>query len=302
MLENETNPISENPFADVPALGDTNGLNTFLQNEQMRANGIDPSIAEGQPQGGTQPATTPAGDGTQPAVTQPAVQPLGGTQPAGKTYTEAEVKNIVQALLAARNNPTGQAGGTQPQGGVQPRQPVTGAQGGQVQPVVYSQAEKAFINQALLQGYSLDAIHKTIMTRRAGGADPATIARIANLEEQVYRQNYAKAQEEFVSRAEPFQKKFGLTDNDMEVFAERALSKGINIAMPNVDLEAVFNVVFPEQYAIRSRRISTPNTPQIIGGNSFQETPRQTNSRVEDAFVEQFLKNAMPGNYTPPQK
>lgn len=71
---------------------------------------------------------------------------------------------------------------------------------------------------------------------------------------------------------------------------------GINLA--NVtDVEAVFRAVYPEQYAIRSQRIAGASASQIYGGASAMETPRAASSKLEDAYVDAFLKQAMPNAY-----
>ena len=93
-----------------------------------------------------------------------------------------------------------------------------------------------------------------------------------------------------------FGNKYGLTENDLVTFGNVAMSKGINLTTVN-DVEAVFRAIYPEQYAIRSQRIAGAPASQIYGGASTPEAPRAAANKLEDAYVDNFLKQAMPNQY-----
>lgn len=270
MNENENQTPN---FSDIPALGDTQGLENYLNNQQLAAQGLTPA----------QPAQPAAPAATQPA-TQPAAQP---TAPETPQFTKEQLAAIVQNI----DNINNQLGQRQAQ-----RQPVPGASGSG-----YSAQEQQFIQAALQRGYSLDRINAVIMQKRAQaggyGNNSQLEQRIAQMEQFLKTEQYRQAQNAFIDKATNFANKFGLSDADVEVFANEALKHGINIAMNNVDLEMVFRAVFPEQYAIRSQRMTPTSASQIYGGTSIQESTRASASKAEDAYVEAFLKNAMPNQY-----
>lgn len=290
-LENQTTN-----FSDVPSLDDTAGLNAYLEQEQMAAQGIQPqptpaaAPATGEPTTGT-PASTVS---DQPATGAPVTGTPAGTPNAGglnlKGLDQGGLTQEQLAQIMTNLQSINQKLGNQPAQGT-PNTPQTG----------YTDQERAFINAALARGYSLDRIQATIMQRRGAAvpnanANAAMEQRMANLENYLRSQEYKAAETAFVDRLSTFGNKFGLSEQDLVTFGNAALSKGINIAMPNVDLETVFRAVYPEQYRIRMQRMSPTNASQIYGGTSIPEGNRAAASRMEDAYVEQFMKQAMP-NY-----
>lgn len=288
-------------FSDVPSLDDTAGLNAFLEQEQMAAQGIQPQPAPAATPATGEPTTgTPApAAGSQPAVGQPATgapatgTPAGTPNAGGLNLKGLDQGGLTQEQLAqimTNLQSINQKLGNQPAQGT-PNAPQTG----------YTDQERAFINAALARGYSLDRIQATIMQRRGAAvpnanANAAMEQRMANLENYLRTQEYKAAETAFIDRLSTFGNKFGLSEQDLVTFGNAALSKGINIAMPNVDLETVFRAVYPEQYRIRMQRMSPTNASQIYGGTSIPEGNRAAASRMEDAYVEQFMKQAMP-NY-----
>jgi hypothetical protein len=93
-----------------------------------------------------------------------------------------------------------------------------------------------------------------------------------------------------------FGDKFGLSENDLVTFGNKAMTMGINLTTVT-DVESVFRAVYPEQYAIRSQRIANNPTSHIYGGASTPEAPRAATSKLEDAYVDNFLKQAMPNQF-----
>jgi hypothetical protein len=133
-----------------------------------------------------------------------------------------------------------------------------------------------------------------------GGAQQASqqnaiAQRLAEVESYLQNQQYIAAQNEFIDKMTTFGDKFGLSENDLVTFGNKAMSMGINLTTVS-DVEAVFRAVYPDQYAIRSQRIAASSAP-IYGGSSTPEAPRASAIRMEDAYVDQFLKRAMPNQY-----
>jgi BMFP domain-containing protein YqiC len=270
--------MNDNNFSDIPALGDTQGLENFLNNQNLQAQGLQP--VEEQPT--EQPAANPA---------QPAAQ--SAAAPASNNVTREDLTNILKKLdeINARTNPQAQ---TQPAAA----QPTPAAR----QPFTYTDQERNFVVNAMQRGYSLDQINQVIMQRRmqngyAPQQNNALEQRMQNLEQYLRTQEYKQAEAAFVDKLSAFGDKFGLSEQDLVTFGNAALSKGINIAMPNVDLETAFRAIYPEQYAIRIQRMTPTNTSQIYGGTSIPEGNRASAAKAEDAYVEAFLKQTMPNQY-----
>lgn len=288
MNENNFQP-SQIDFSGVPALDDIQGLENFLNNESLRTLGIENTntqpqspqpTTEVQPQPTTQPGTT-----QQPTTTAP-VQP---TQP---------TTDQIQAILTNLDAINKRLNTPQPQ----PQQRTPAAPSPNDIPATkYTENEYRFIVDGLRKGYSLDIINQIIMSKRAGtGVNPQNSAlerRLANIEESMRIQEYEQAKDEFVTKLSTFGEKWGLSEQDLITFGTQAMQQGINIAMPNINLELIFRAMYPEQYAIRTQRMTPSNTSQIYGGNSIPEGNRQQASRLEDAYVESFLKKSMP-NYS----
>lgn len=285
-MEDNQNIPQAPDFSDIPSLGDTSGLEAYLNNQALAASGVQPV----QP---TEPAQQPAAAPTQPAqpvaqATQPAAQtpatPASGAQQGGSITLTQEQLN---AILASR--------GQLPQ----PTKPIIPNQG-QARSNGYTVQEQQFISRALAQGYSLTQINDFLTKQRSGGVqgtNPEFEQRISQVEKYLQEQAYKASETAFISKLSNFGEKWGLSEQDLVTFGQEALKNGINIAMENVNLETVFRAIYPDQYAIRSRRMSPTNSSQIYGGTSIPEGSRAQASKLEDAYVESFLKGAMPTQY-----
>ena len=276
-------------FSDIPALGDTQGLENFINNQNLQAQGLTPvQPTTEQPAPAAQPTAQPAAPAAQPNPAQPA-QPAPAAQPA-PTFTKEQVAAIIAQADALRAQQGGGNGVQQP---TQPQQPRQAFQ--------YTDQERNFVINAMQRGYSLDQINQVIMQRRGQNGmvqgNPALEQRMSQLETYIKQQEYNAAETAFINKLSDFGDKFGISEKDLITFGNASLSKGINIAMPNVDLETVFKAVYPEQYAIRIQRMSPTNTSQIYGGTSIPEGNRALASKAEDAYVEAFLKQTMPNQY-----
>lgn len=285
-------------FSDIPSLDDNQGLENYLNNAALAAQGVQVEQPAAQAQ---QPTQQPAA----PAAQQPAAQPDGSnpTTPDANAgtgqLTQDQVNAIIQNLDAV-NKRLGINGGAQ---GQRPTMPQTPAQ----QPAGYTPQEQQFINLAISRGYNLNQINQVIMQNRAkngmGNAQNSAVdQRVAAIENFLKRQQYEQAQQAFINKASAFAEKWGLSDNDLNTFAQKALQYGINIADDRVDLEMVFRAVYPQQYAIRSQRMQPTNASQIYGGTSIPEGSRANASRLEDQYVEAFLKGTMPNQYAASNK
>lgn len=260
-------------FSDIPSLSDTEGLESFMQNEALKEQGLPPVTQDAQPV-------------QEQPTQQPQVENNSSTLKVPENYTSGQISQI----LAQLDNINRRLNASQPQ---------TQAP---AQTAAYSDTERNFITEALNRGYSIDQINQVILQRRNAAAattskNTAIESRIAAMEEYLRSQEYKTAETAFINKISAFGDKWGLSEQDLVTFGNAALSKGINIAMPNTDLEAIFRAVFPEQYAIRSQRMTPTNTSQIFGGTSVPENYNRTSSRAEDAYVESFLKNSMPNQY-----
>lgn len=258
-------------FSDIPSLSDTEGLESFMQNEALKEQGLPPVTQDAQPV-------------QEQPTQQPQVEDNSSALKAPENYTSGQISQI----LAQLDNINRRLNASQPQA--------------PAQTAAYSNTERNFITEALNRGYSIDQINQVILQRRNAAAattskNVAIESRIAAMEEYLRSQEYKTAETAFINKISAFGDKWGLSEQDLVTFGNAALSKGINIAMPNTDLEAIFRAVFPEQYAIRSQRMTPTNTSQIFGGTSVPENYNRTSSRAEDAYVESFLKNSMPNQY-----
>jgi hypothetical protein len=122
------------------------------------------------------------------------------------------------------------------------------------------------------------------------------LQRLQGVENYLEEQRYMAAQNEFIDRMVTFGNKFGLSEDELVTFGNNALTKGINLTTVN-DVEAVFRAIYPEQYSIRSQRIAGAAASHIYGGANTPEAPRAATSKLEDAYVDNFLKQAMPNQY-----
>lgn len=275
---NENDNIQHSDFSDIPALGDTQGLENYLNNEALANQGLptsQPNTADNSATG-----TADASAGQAPAASN-----------TGAADTITLTKEQLNAILASR----GQAAPVQTRV-PQPNTPP-------VQNPVYSAQEQTFIAKALAQGYSLTQINDFLARQNgAQNRNPVLEQRLNQVEQYLRTQEYKAAENAFVSKLSDFGTKWGLSEQDLVTFGNAALSQGINIAMDNINLETVFRAIYPEQYAIRSRRMAPTSTSQIYGGTSFPEGSRANASKLEDAYVEAFLKGAMPNQYAASKK
>ena len=257
-------------FSDIPALGDVQGLENYLNNETLAAQGLP---VQQTPSADTNPTDTPA------ANTTPTTTPNNGAGSDTITLTREQLN----AILAQRS------------GAPAPAQPAMQ----QNARASYTAQEQTFIGKALAQGYSLDQINTFLERQRnaQGASNPAVDRRITEIENYLQNQEYKAAEAAFINKLSDFGSKWGLSEQDLVTFGNEALKHGINIATGNVNLETVFRAVYPEQYAIRSRRMTPTSTSQIYGGTSIPESSRMQSSKLEDAYVDAFLKGAMPNQY-----
>ena len=267
-----------NNFSGVPALDDVQGLEQYLNNQNLMDAGLGVDM------------TNPQNTGTEDNPAQPEA-PVQPTNTGAQTYTSEQVNQLIQQVQALQAQLSAQQ--------AQPAQPaVQPAAQPQARPAVtYTPAQRQFIMQALDKGYTMDQIQEVLARRTGTSQAQAQIEqRMANLEQQMKTQEYRRAESEFIGRLSTFGDKWGLSEKDLVTFGNAALQKGINIAYVN-DLDAVFRAVYPEQYSIRSQRMQNTNTSQIYGGTSIPESTRVATSKAEDAYVEAFFRQTMPNQY-----
>ena len=264
---------NEIDFSGIPALDDVEGLSNLINQNALDnyvVNDATPPLATPQPtqtaEGATQPTATPNPAPAQPAVTAP-------------TYTSEQIQQIIE-----RNN--------QLEAYIRSKQQTPSAQPVQQSPVV---------QRLLNMGYSMEQINNAIARRQAQASNvnvqqARIMQKLQNLEQYIQQQEYAKQEDAFIDKMTSFGEKFGLSEADLVTFGNTALSKGINL-IDVTDVESVFRAIYPEQYAIRTQRMSNAPTSQIFGGMSGTETPRATASKLEDAYVDNFLKHSMPNLY-----
>ena len=267
-------------FSGIPALGDTAGLETFMN---------DQTVAQAVPNDGIPAALQQQQQPTQAAEPAPATDPAPAATPAAPaapTYTSEQVQEIINRMTAQQ---AAQAQAQQ-QAMLQQRQAQAAAQR-----ATYTPQQAAIIKQLIDKGVGLDRI----MAAMNGGQNAqqnALAARLQAIEQRMQQQQYAAEEQAFINKMTEFGNKFGLTEADLVTFGNAAYEKGINVAQVT-DLESVFRALYPEQYAIRMQRMSNAPASQIFGGSSVPEMPRAAASKVEDQYVEQFLRHSMPNQY-----
>ena len=262
--------MEDNIFSGIPSLDDPQGLEQFMDNAQADNFGFNAQM----------PAALQQQQDPAPAA-EPTPAPA---QPAAPTFTSEQVAQIV-ARLQANNQPQAQPA---PQRQPQTQPAYTGA---------YTPQQAQTIKRLIDAGVSLDRIMSAINGNRQNNqAQQQVLGRLQNIEQYLQNQQYKTEETQFINKMTTFGDKFGLSESDLVTFGNQALAMGINLA--NVtDVEAVFRAVYPEQYAIRSQRIAGASASQIYGGASAMETPRAASSKLEDAYVDAFLKQAMPIAY-----
>lgn len=262
-------------FSGIPALGDDAGLEQYLNGNALSNMGFgdqDPTPAALQ----QQPApATPAEPAQQPATPTPAAPATPATNV--PQFTAEQVAEIIaRSRQQAQQQPT-----PTPQPTASP----------------YSAQQIATIKQLLDRGVSLDRINAALHGNRQQAAQQNAMAqRLMAIEQHLQQQQYVASQNAFIDKMTTFGDKFGLSEDELVTFGNKAQSMGINLIDVN-DVEAVFRAVYPEQYAIRSQRLAGASNSQIFGGSSVQENSRAAAAKLEDAYVDQFLKRSMPNQY-----
>lgn len=258
-----------NEFSDLPSLDDTQGLESYINGQQMAAAGV-----------ASPDASNYGSDNSQEQ------QPAQQEQQSVPQYTDEQLARILAQVDVYRQQQAAQQRQQQPYAQQQPQ-------------ARYTATEIQFINDSLARGYDMQAINAAIRSVRAQNTGNADLSRrIDQLQQYIANKEYQAAEQAFLGKLQSFGDKWGLSEDDLVTFGNVAYSKGINIAQSNVDLETAFRAVFPEQYAIRSQRMSNSNASQIYGGSAAAEQPNAASNRATDAYVEQFLKGTM-GNYYP---
>lgn len=269
-------------FSGIPSLGDDQGLQDFMNQQTLDTLGVNSTVPAALETPATEP--TPAPAPTEPAAQEPTLQPAPTPAP---QYTSEQIQQILarNAQLEAAANARRQA---------IPAQPNYGA-------AEYNAQQAVIIKQLIDKGVPLSAIVNAVNKgSNANAANTRANAELMNrvqaVEQYLQQQQYINEETKFVNKMTEFGDRFGLSEDDLVTFGNTALAKGINIA--NVtDVEAVFRAIYPEQYAIRVQRMSNAPSSQIFGGASTPESPRATAAKLEDAYVDQFLKGAMPNAY-----
>lgn len=267
-----------NIFSGIPSLDDDQGLAQYLEQQTVSQFDNGNEI----PNALQQTNSNEGNDNVSNNATQPQVQSNG------TTYSAEQVQNIINTIHQQYAQQTQRQAAPQ----AQPQRQVQ-------QAPTYSQAELNAINQMLSRGYSLEQVLAAVQNNRAKTGvqrDPALVQKINNIEQYLYNQQYKAEQTAFIDKMTAFGNRLGLSENDLVTFGNAALAQGINLI--NVpDVEMVFKMIYPEQYAIRTQRMSNTQTSQIYGGTSVPETNRALNEKAMDAYVDSFLKRSMPNQY-----
>lgn len=282
--------MPDNIFSGIPSLNDDTGLQTYLNNQQLTSLGIANTEVETSAQG-QQPVVQPTTQPGQPAqsVAQSTVQEQPTLQGAG--YTVEDVNRILARNAELEKQVNAMARPTTPTTFTPTRTPVT------TPTPRYSANQINLIKQALDQGASIEQIQAALSRKPVqDGTSKELLDKVNAIENYLQQSAYDKAQTEFVNKLTAFGDKFGLSENDLVVFGNTALAKGINIAQVS-DLESVFRAIYPEQYAIRVQRMQHTPTSQIFGGSTMFINPTAMSEQAADNYVEGFLKGAMPNQY-----
>lgn len=273
----------QNIFDGIPGLDNPEELSNYLAQQSVNELGdtkipnmLNPNQNQGQAVQPEQPAQPQPQQAQQtqpqPNQGQPETYTVGGVQ-----YTHDQLQQIIAQANAILAQQKAQQASAQ----------------SQTKPT-YSPQQAAYIKQLIDRGVPMERIQAAL---NANNQQNALYSRIAGIEQQLAQQAYAKEEEAFINKMQTFGDKFGLTEDDLVTFANFALSKGINVAQVS-DVEAIFRALYPDQYAIRLQRINSQPSGQMFGGSSMPEAPRAAASKLEDAYVEQFLKGAMPNQYS----
>lgn len=269
-------------FSGIPALDDDAGLEAYLNNSTLNDMGIgtqDPTPIALQQQQPADPTPAPTSTPAPAAPSQPAPQ-----QPAAPAVPQFTAEQVAEILARSRQT-------AQQPAAPQVRQPQAPASG------TYTAQQAATIKQLIDRGVPLERIMAAMNgNRQQNAAQNQLVQRLQQIEQQLQQQQYAASQNAFIDKMTAFGDKFGLSEDELVVFGNKAQSMGINL-IDVTDVEAVFRAVYPEQYAIRSQRLAGASNSQIFGGASAQEPSRAAAAKLEDAYVDQFLKRSMPNQY-----
>lgn len=268
--------MENNIFEGIPGLGDAQAFQNYVDEQAAQ------QVASGQPD---------VPQALQP--TQTAGQEVQQPQNQVPQYTNEDIQRIIeenkqfkaQAQLEAQRQAQAQV-----QVQAQQRAQVTPRQAAQMQ----NPQLQAAISRALAAGYSPEQIYAAM---QGNTAQSKLESQVNQIQQYLQQQQYQQEQNAFIEKMTAFGDKWGLSEADLVTFADAALQKGINVAQVN-DVEAVFRAVYPEQYAFRAQRMNNRNNASAIyGGTNYPEAPRASQSKVEDAYVEAFLKGKMPNAY-----
>lgn len=264
---------NDNLFGGIPGLADTAGLENYINQQQAQAQNPQANIPPMlQPQ--NQPQENPAQENPQAQVqpqpqAQPQVYTIGGVQ-----YTAAQLEQIINQNKAMTQRQVAPAQQSQPKS-------------------TYTPEQAAIIKELVNRGVPMERIQAALQQNTA---QAQMNQKIQNIETYLQQQQYAREEAAFIDKMTNFGNKFGLNEDDLVEFANVAMAKGINVAQVT-DVEAVFRALYPEQYAIRMQRMSAQPSSQMFGGSSIPEMPRANASKLEDSYVDAFLKAAMPNQY-----
>lgn len=267
-------------FSGIPALDDVEGLQNFVTQQAVNQTVPDVQVPPMlQPNPAPAQTTDPNAGNSNPAPAQEA-----------PTYTREQVVQLIQSMNAqnqAQQIANQRAYQAQAQAQARVQQPRA----------AYTPQQAQAIKNLLDRGLSIEQINAALQRRNANVAQQTALEqRMQNLENYLQNQQYRADESAFINKMQTFGDKFGLSENDLVTFGQKAMGMGINLTQVN-DVEAVFRAVYPEQYAIRSQRLAGSNASQIYGGANATEAPRAAASKLEDAYVDAFLKRAMPNQY-----
>lgn len=270
---------NEELFSGIPSLDDARGMQDYMNQQTLNDMGVN----------GNMPAAlnydNGNGNGAVPNTdpNTPAPEPNPAPQ-----FTSDQIQQIIarNAQLEANMNAIAQ------------RQQAAQQMQAQLGQAEYNAQQAAIIKQLIDRGVPLSAITRALQGGSANTrANAALNNRIQAVENYLNQQQYVAEESKFISKMTEFGNKFGLSENDLVTFGNAALEKGINLTNVS-DVETVFRAIYPDQYAIRMQRMSNAPSSQIYGGSSTPEAPRAMSSKLEDAYVDQFLKGAMPNAYS----
>lgn len=258
---------NEELFSGIPALDDTQGLESYMNNATLESMGLGQDVS------------IPAA--LQPTEASTETTPAETPAPAAPMYTAEQVQQMIAQA---------QAYGAQQQQQPQPQPQVQ-----HQEQATYTPRQAAIIKELIDRGVPMSRIQAALNGSAAATQQSNIVQRLSEVEAYLQQQKYVAEQNAFIDKMTTFGNKFGLSENDLVTFGNKAMSMGINLTTVT-DVEAVFRAVYPDQYAIRSQRIAASSAP-IYGGSSTPEAPRAAANKMEDAYVDQFLKRSMPNQY-----